>query len=339
MQVSIKKHEFIFNTPGGTSRGVLHTKPSYFIRLEHEEKIGIGEVSLIPNLSIDTDVETKLNYWQEHFRGVEDLQKMQADPAIKFGFETALKSLASIDPYQLFDTPFSQGKEGIYINGLVWMGDIDFMMKQLKEKLELGFKCLKFKVGAIDFDEELKLLETVRGSYDSDTVEIRLDANGAFTPENALDKLTAFSKYDIHSIEQPIKPGQFEAMASLAKKSPIPIVLDEELIGVPPQDRRELLSVIKPQYIILKPSLIGGFEDSTDWITIAEELGIQWWITSALEGNIGLNAIAQFCSQFNLKLPQGLGTGQVFSNNIQSPLTLQSDKLFFGSQPWGEIKW
>jgi o-succinylbenzoate synthase len=335
MEVKIYKHELEFNTPGGTSRGVLHTKPSYIICLLDNDKVGYGELSLIPNLSIDKNVETNLNYWKHNFKSYDDLKEMNDSPALKFAFEMALLSLKSEDPFVLFNNAFTNEGE-ININGLVWMGDIDFMIKQLEDKIDAGFNCIKIKVGAIDFHKELDILSKIRSRFSEQDMEIRVDANGAFTPSNAMGKLEKLSKYNIHSIEQPIKQGQYKEMAFLVKNSPIPIALDEELIGVKESERQNLLSEINPQYIILKPSLLGGFVDTKHWIELAEKSNIKWWITSALEANIGLNAIAQFTNEFKLDMPQGLGTGGVFSNNIKCPLYVEKGKLKYSNEKWDQ---
>lgn len=326
-----------FKFPAGTSRGVLLEKPSSFIILNENGKTGIGECSTIPALSIDSaekypqKLDEICNLLNNGISSEEiDLQEF---PSIAFGLETALHDLKTSGNRILFRNPFSEGKAGIPINGLVWMGNKEFMQNQIRDKLNAGYKCIKLKVGALDFDTEIDILNNIRKQFSPQEIEIRLDANGGFEPGNALEKLQKLSKYHIHSIEQPIKPKQWSKMAQLCSQSTIPIVLDEELIGMAPSE--ELLNEIKPAFIILKPSLIGGFEISKKWISLAEKNNIGWWITSALESNIGLNAIAQWTYGLHSLLPQGLGTGQLYHNNIPSPLQIKEAKLFYNPlQDW-----
>ena len=322
-----------FKFPAGTSRGVLQHKPSSFLILEKDGFKGIGECSTISDLSIDPPT-TYYQKLDEVCRLInEDCDPNSIDlstyPSIAFGLETAFLDLAANGSKCLFPSLFTQGKAGIPINGLVWMGDKAFMQKQIREKIDAGYRCIKLKVGAIDFDTELEIIKGIRQQFSHADMEIRLDANGGFVPEDALEKLNKLSTFSIHSIEQPIKQKQFDAMAELCRQSPIPIVLDEEIIGVDSVERETLLQTIKPAYIILKPSLIGGFKQSEEWINLAEKHNIGWWITSALESNIGLNAIAQWTFTLNSKLPQGLGTGQLYHNNIPSPLEIENAKLFY----------
>lgn len=325
-----------FKFPAGTSRGVLLHKPSSFLILEKDGFTGIGECSTIPDLSIDP-TETYSEKLDELCRllneGYDPSTIVLDDfPSIAFGLETALLDLAAKGSKCLFPSTFTEGNIGIPINGLVWMGDKEFMQKQIREKIAAGYRCIKLKVGAIDFETELEIISGIRDEFSPDDMEIRLDANGGFSPENSLERLNKLSTFHIHSIEQPIKPRQFEAMAELCRQSPIPIVLDEELIGVNPLEKENILEQIKPAYIILKPSLIGGFRESEEWIRLAEKHNIGWWITSALEANIGLNAIAQWTFTLNSSLPQGLGTGQLYQNNIPSPLEIRDAKLFYNPQ-------
>lgn len=264
-----------------------------------------------------------------------DTLHLREFPSIAFALEMALTDLANHTHPQniLFPSAFTEGKSGIPINGLVWMGSREYMEKQLKDKLEQGFNTIKLKVGALDFETEIDILRNIRKQFSPADITLRLDANGAFTPENAMEKLQRFAEFSIHSIEQPIRQGQVEAMASLCAHTPIPIALDEELIGLfSAQQKEQLLKAINPQYIILKPSLVGGFAGSSEWIAAAEKQGAGWWITSALEGNVGLNAIAQWTFTLNNTMPQGLGTGQVFSNNIESPLTIDKGKLYYSPE-------
>jgi o-succinylbenzoate synthase len=324
----------------------LHHKDSLFIFLHDDSRpeiTGTGECSVIPNLSIDAlpDLESHIkNFYQQINTGskIEELD-FSDFPAVKFAFETALLDLKNKGEKILFPSDFTKGKDSIPINGLIWMGEINMMMTQLRNKIDNGFKCIKIKVGAIDFEEEISLLKEIRKNYSQNDVVIRLDANGAFTPENANWKLEELEKYDIHSIEQPIKQGNPHAMAKLCETTPIPIALDEELIGVHDLDeKKHLLELINPQYIILKPSLLGGFKASEVWISIADKLNVGWWITSALESNVGLSAIAQWTYKLNKKIYHGLGTGQIYTNNISSPLYLQGENLFFDpGNEWANI--
>ena len=322
-----------FKFPAGTSRGVLLHKPSSFLVLEKDGFTGIGECSTIPDLSIDP-MDLYPAKLDELCRAINnghdpDSVDLSAYPSIAFGLETALLDLEAKGSKILFNSPFSEGKAGIPINGLVWMGDKAFMQKQIGEKIAAGYRCIKLKVGALDFDTELEIISGIRQQFSPEDIELRLDANGGFTPADALEKLKKLAAFHIHSIEQPIKQKQYEAMAELCQQSPIPIVLDEELIGVKPADKEFILEKIKPAYIILKPSLLGGFRQSDEWISLAEKHHAGWWITSALEANIGLNAIAQWTSTLGSALPQGLGTGQLYHNNIPSPLAIENAKLFY----------
>ena len=335
MKASFKNIDLQFKFSAGTSRGVLLHKPSSFLILEKNGFTGIGECSTIPDLSIDP-TETYSEKLDELCRllneGYDPSSIVLDDfPSIAFGLETALLDLKANGTKVLFPSAFTEGKTGIPINGLVWMGDKDFMQKQIREKIAAGYRCIKLKVGAINFETELEIISGIRNEFSPDDMEIRLDANGGFSPENALEKLNQLSKFHIHSIEQPIKARQWETMAEICQKSPIPIVLDEELICVNRLEKEEILEQIKPAYIILKPSLIGGFRESEEWIKLAEKLNIGWWITSALEANIGLNAIAQWAFTLNSSLPQGLGTGQLYNNNIPSALHIVEAKLFYKS--------
>lgn len=334
-----------FKQASGTSRGVLTQKDSWFIRIWDDKNPnvkGIGECSIIKGLSFDDKegYEGKIkeicecidDYWYYLEEGLKEW------PSIYFGLETAFLDFQSNGTKVLFPSNFTSGKAQIPINGLVWMGDSGFMKEQIQQKLEDGFKCLKLKIGAIDFDEEIKLLQAIRKDFGSDKIELRVDANGAFSPSKALGKLKILSEFQIHSIEQPIKAGQWNDMADLCLSSPLPIALDEELIGVLDLSvKNELLNTIKPQYIILKPSLLGGIKGSKEWIDLAEERKIPWWITSALESNIGLNAIAQWTYTLTNPMPQGLGTGQIYSNNIVSPLYMSKGYLAYDTSAKWDI--
>jgi o-succinylbenzoate synthase len=264
------------------------------------------------------------------------LNELLEFPSIQFGLEQAFLSLQSSSKFELFPSNFTRGKQAISINGLVWMGDEAFMKTQIKEKIEAGFSCIKMKIGAIDFETELDLLTSIRKEFSSKDIELRVDANGGFHPQEALEKLKRLSALEIHSIEQPIRQGQFEEMARLCEKTPVPIALDEELIGVfSVTEKKELLQTIQPQYIILKPSFIGGFQGSDEWISLAEKQDVRWWVTSALESNVGLNAIAQWTFTLQNPLPQGLGTGGLYTNNFESPLEVKNGKLHHAiSEKW-----
>lgn len=258
------------------------------------------------------------------------LQQLIEFPSIQFGLEQALLSIKSQDPFELFSSEFTKGTDAIPINGLIWMGDKSFMQKQIKEKLKSGFTTIKLKIGAIDFKTELDLLKNIRKEFSAKEIELRVDANGAFKPKEALEKLKQLSDFQLHSIEQPIKAGQWDLMAELCKTTPLAIALDEELIGVfNRSDKEKMMQVVNPQFIILKPSLIGGFGGTNEWIDIANTSDTDWWITSALESNIGLNAIAQYTYKLHNKMPQGLGTGSLFSNNITSPLKVKNGALYY----------
>ncbi len=336
-----KKYILNFKMPSGTSRGVLKTKETWFIVLQQDEKLGIGETGLFRGLSIDDveNYEEKLAWACNNINlGLEKLLlELIAFPSIQFGLEQAFLSLESKTAFQLYPSKFSENKDVININGLIWMGEKSFMKQQIKDKLAQGFSCIKMKIGAINFQDELKLLKSIRNEFSRDEIELRVDANGAFSTKDALEKLEQLADLDLHSIEQPIKQGQFKEMALLCEKTPLPIALDEELIGIFSLDeKRKIIETIKPQYIILKPSLIGGFSGSKEWINLANENKIGWWVTSALESNIGLNAIAQFTYTLQNKLPQGLGTGSLFTNNIESPLTVKNGNLQYDvSKKWG----
>lgn len=342
MNYRIEGRVLHFKQPAGTSRGVYTERKIWLIHLTDGQHEGVGECAPLPDLSCDTgaDYEKVLDgfckafcRWQESQSSCDSFcEKLRDYPSILFGLETALLDLRSREKGILFDTGFSRGEVGIPINGLVWMGSYDEMLQRMEQKLEQGFRCVKLKIGAIDFDKELDLVKRIRERFSFHEVELRLDANGAFPFDEALYKLELLSQYAIHSIEQPIKAGQWAYMAELCRESPLPIALDEELIGVNDLEmKRHMLSVIKPRYIILKPSLHGGMHGCREWISIAKEQGIGSWITSALESNIGLNAIAQFAADVYgdaIRMPQGLGTGQLFTDNIDMGLEIRGDKLW-----------
>ncbi len=337
LQVSYKKHVFHFQRPAGTSRGVLNHRTSYHLVVwdpEHPEVKGIGECSTIKGLSPDpwdsyekilgeiAERPDPIEVWIEE--GLKDF------PSIRFGLETALADLKSGGQRVLFPSDFTAGRNGIPINGLIWMGTKEFMQQQIREKIEAGFRCIKLKIGAIDFETELELLRSIREQFSEKELELRVDANGAFSPEDALEKLKRLSELGLHSIEQPIRQRQWDEMARLCESTPVPIALDEDLIGLKTRAGiRTMLHHIRPQFLILKPSLLGGFNLSRIFIEEAEFNNTGWWVTSALEGNIGLNAIAQWTAVLKNPMPQGLGTGQLFTNNIPSPLSVAHAKLNF----------
>ena len=336
MRFEIEEKTLHFKQPAGTSRGVYTTRKIWLVRLSDGEREGVGECAPLPDLSCDAmddeEYRSILNRVCEEFcqRQELDNDSWRQYPSMLFGLETAWLNMTNGDI--LFDTAFSRGEVGIPINGLVWMGSYEEMLKRMEEKLEKGFRCVKLKIGAIDFDQELDLVKRIRERFSHHEVELRLDANGAFKYEEALYKLELLSQYAIHSIEQPIKAGQWAYMAELCRESPLPIALDEELIGVnDPEMKRHMLNIIKPRYIILKPSLHGGMQGCREWIETAQDMGIGSWITSALESNIGLNAIAQFASDVygdHITMPQGLGTGQLFTDNIDMGLEIRGDRLW-----------
>ncbi len=334
---SYKQYILNFKQASGTSRGVLKTKETWFLILNSEGKQGIGECGVFRGLSVDDrpDYEDKLKWLCQNIHLDLDflLNELIEFPSIQFGLEMAMKSLNSKHPFELFPSKFTESTDTIPINGLIWMGSQAFMKQQITDKIAAGFSCIKMKIGAIDFQTEINLLKSIRKEFTSKDIELRVDANGAFLPSEALEKLKILSDLDLHSIEQPIKQGQIQEMTQLCKETPLPIALDEELIGVfTVTNKQTLLQTIKPQYIILKPSLVGGFNGSDSWIEIAEKNNIGWWITSALESNVGLNAIAQYTYNKQSKLPQGLGTGGLFTNNFDCPLQVKNGTLRYNNK-------
>ena len=339
MKINISERTFHFRQPAGTSRGVDTERKSWFIELADGERTGIGECAPLPGLSCDDipDYEKTLRALCDKFEqeGQIDYNLMRPYPSMLFGLETALLSLLrseGVKEWSLFNNAFSRGEQGIPINGLVWMGSYEEMMQRIEEKLSQGYRCIKLKIGAIDFDKELEMVRSIRERFSSKELQIRLDANGGFSYDEALYKMELLSQYAVHSIEQPIKAKQWAFMADLCRESPLPIALDEELIGVNmPEMKRHILNIIKPAHIVLKPSLHGGMHGCREWISIAREMGIGSWITSALESNIGLNAIAQFTADVygdNITMAQGLGTGQLFTDNIDMPLEIRDNALW-----------
>lgn len=346
MNISIIKYPLQFKRPAGTSRGVLRTKDTWFLKLYHPSdpySYGLGEINMFKGLSADdgnefyeklADLEKKPSYYLEDIHS--SLEKF---PSIRFGLETALLDYSQNKDQILFPSKFTEAKDGIPINGLIWMGEESFMKSQIREKIALGFRCLKMKIGAINFETELAILKSIREEYGPDDLELRVDANGAFGPYTALRKLDQLSNYHLHSIEQPIRHGQIAEMQKLCELTILPVALDEELIGIHKyEEKKQLLATIKPHYIILKPALLGGFKSCEEWIEIAESQKIGWWITSALESNVGLNAIAQWTYQLKSKQYQGLGTGLLFENNITSPLQIQGEQLMYHPNlPWKKV--
>lgn len=335
IKADYQKHILEFKRPSGTSRGVLKTKETWFLMLSRGTKWGIGECGILRGLSVD-DVpgyEEKLAWTCKNINLDREtlLYELRDFPSIQMGVETAFLSLESnTNSYELYPSKFTEANDAIAINGLIWMGSETFMKEQIEEKLKEGFHCIKMKIGAIDFHTEFKLLQAIRESFSPKEIELRVDANGAFALKDAMRRLEQLASLDLHSIEQPIKQGQWQEIARLCEETPLPIALDEELIGVVNKDRqKELMETIQPQYIILKPSLVGGFSGSDHWIDLAEKSNADWWITSALESNIGLNAIAQYTYIKKSLLPQGLGTGSLYTNNIPSPLEVKNGKLHY----------
>jgi o-succinylbenzoate synthase len=334
MKITIEERTLHFKQPAGTSRGIYTERKIWLVTITDGSQVGVGECAPLPQLSCD-DIP---HYTEVLTRFCEEVEKtgeipyeaMRDYPSMLFGLETAMLNLRNGN--KLFDTPFSRGEVGIPINGLVWMGSFDEMSRRIEEKLQQGFRCVKLKIGAIDFDDELELIKQIRSRFSYHEVELRVDANGAFPFDEALYKMELLSQYALHSIEQPIRAKQWSFMSELCRESPLPIALDEELIGVnDPDQKRQMLNIIRPRYIILKPSLHGGMMGCREWIDIARDMRIGTWITSALESNIGLNAVAQFASSVYdnpIKMPQGLGTGQLFTDNIPMPLEIRGDKLW-----------
>jgi o-succinylbenzoate synthase len=343
MKATCKRHLLQFKTPGGTSRGVLHQKETWYMILQEGDRFGIGECGLFRGLSADDvpDYEKQLQWVCGNIElGLENLlTRMHAFPSIQFGLEQAFRSLAAEHPFLLYPSAFTNEGKPIAINGLVWMGDKEYMASQIEKKIAEGFRCLKLKIGALDFTTELLLLKAIRERFSEEVLEIRVDANGAFIADDVFYKLDELASLSIHSIEQPVKPGQRALMTEVCQRSPIPVALDEELIGIFDETKKaQMLQMIQPQYIILKPSLVGGYQGSMEWITLANKMGIGWWVTSALESNIGLNAIAQWTFTLQNSLPQGLGTGGLFTNNIDSPLEVKEGNLLYNNKLQWDFK-
>ena len=353
LRVSYLKYTLQFTFEAGTSRGTLTQKDSYFLRLvdsDQPDVVGYGECGPLSGLSLDDipDFDDRLNDYCNYFNQL-DLQLFdwnvtvilnqlisQQHPSILFGFETAMHDFLSGGQRLIRDNEFVHGRRAIPINGLVWMGSFDAMREQIDQKIAAGYTTIKLKIGAIDFERECELLAYIRTRYSPDRITLRVDANGAFRPDEAMMKLERLADYHLHSIEQPVAAGQTDLMADLCRHTPLPIALDEELIGhMEYVDKFRLLKKIQPQFIILKPTLLGGLRHCDEWIELANRLSVGWWITSALESNIGLNAVAQYAAQFKNLLPQGLGTGQLYHNNIDSPLQIDGGTLRYDpATPW-----
>lgn len=334
MRLAYAPYILRFKQPAGTSRGILNEKPTFFIKVFDEgdpSRFGIGECSVFPGLSPEADG----TYGYKLIELLSNIAlgketDLSRHSSILFGLEQALRDYAGGCRHVYFPSDFTQGAGSIEINGLVWMGDFDEMMERIDEKVSLGFHCIKLKIGAIDWRKEVELLEYIRNRYSDSSLQIRVDANGAFTMDNAIPRLKRLADLGVHSIEQPIPAGMPELMGFLCKVSPVRIALDESLIGVYGLSAKEvLLEEVSPAFVILKPSLCGGFSGAEEWIRLAEDRGIGWWVTSALESNIGLNALAQWTATLNTAIPQGLGTGGLFTNNFQCPLRLESDRLHY----------
>ena len=339
MNAQFTQHKLIFKQASGTSRGVLTTKETYLLEISKNGQKGIGECAIFRGLSYDDvpDYEEKLTWLCENIHSDFEVLKKELlhYPSIIFGLEQALLNLEHGEDLY-FPSDFTDGKDSIKINGLIWMGNADFMQSQIEEKLAKGFDCIKLKIG-VDWKSEKEIIKKLREKFPKEQLELRVDANGAFSYEEATIVLQELADLGIHSIEQPIKKSEVRnlksedsMMAKLCAETPTPIALDEELIGVIDfEEKKKLLELIKPQYIILKPALVGGFSGSDEWISIAESLNIGWWITSALESNIGLNAICQYTYTKKNPLPQGLGTGALFTNNFKTNLHLEGDKMWY----------
>jgi o-succinylbenzoate synthase len=333
MKATFEKYTLQFKQASGTSRGIYTTRDTWFISMTDGTHTGIGECAPLPDLSIESlsKMSSKLLQVCEEIEFFSSFpEELQAWPSIQFGLETALLDLKNGGTQLLFPSAFTRGEQGIPINGLIWMGTPEFMKQQIRVKLDAGFRCIKMKIGALDFETEFELLKSIRKEFSPEQITLRVDANGAYTFQTALENLKRLADLHIHSIEQPIEAGRWNEMAELCRQSPVPIGLDEELIGISRRsEMQKLMETIRPAYLILKPSLHGGISGCEKWIGMAEKYNSGWWITSALESNIGLNAIAQWTFQLNPKGEQGLGTGQLFTNNFPSPLEIKGDQLWF----------
>ena len=331
---SLQKHELKFKVPAKTSRNTFTTRTIFLITLKDikKGKQGIGEASPLSLLSLDDvpNYQLILEKKLDEFCQVGSLDQLSlaAYPSIRFGIETALLNMSADSEGVIFNTDFTARKKAIPVNGLVWMNDSPTMYKEAIEKIQAGFNVIKIKVGALDFDEECRLLEKIRKQFSAFKITLRVDANGAFDSEDALEKLNELKRFELHSIEQPIAAGQWDWMQKFCAESPVDIALDEELIGVNVFEQADkMIKHIKPSYLILKPNLVGGLSISDQWITFAHKHHVGWWATSALESNVGLNAIAQWVSTYQNPLHQGLGTGSLFSNNFSSRLKMEQGHM------------
>ncbi len=343
MIASYTIHDLKFKKPAKTSRNVLETKRLFLLKIQEGPLEGYGEISPFIGLSIDDrpDFLEKLNQTIEAFNEGLPLEELDLAqwPSIAFGLDTALRDLKNGGRRQFFKGPFADGLSSIEINGLIWMASKEEMLEQVEDKIQQGYRCIKMKIGALDFDEECRMLEAIRKKYSPFQIELRVDANGAFPLSDALAMLNDLHRFELHSIEQPIRQGNWEMMAELCAKSPLDIALDEELLGVNPLDEgKKMIKAIRPKYLILKPGLLGAFATSSAWIKNAEAMETAWWITSALESNLGLAAIAQYTAGCDNPLPQGLGTGQLYTNNFPSPLQIRQGRLAQdGPEKWNLI--
>lgn len=334
MRLAYAPYSLHFREPGGTSRGVLYNKPTYFLRLRDENHPGVmgyGEAAIFPGLSMENPESYELKLIETLANvALGKSTDLSRYPSIQFGLEQAILDLSNGGKGIYFPSSFTEGKSHLTINGLVWMGRLDEMLCRIDEKIEQGFRCIKLKIGAIRFEEELLMIKGIRERFSSESLQLRVDANGGFDMDHIIPVLHQLARYEVHSIEQPIKAGAPDLMAFLCSISPVPIALDEELIGVTDSNtKRSLLEEIRPRYIILKPALIGGFSGAMEWIELARAFGIGWWITSSLESNIGLSALAQWTATLGVEMPQGLGTGNLFTNNFPSALKLEGESLYF----------
>ena len=333
MKASVIEHKLQFKRPAGTSRGVLNHRRVWYLVLEKEGMTGVGECAPLPGLSIETvpEVEQALaTLVADPYGFCAEAGQQSLPSSVRFAVETALRDMEQTGTQILFPSSFTRGDKGIPINGLIWMGEPSFMKKQVRQKLDLGWRCIKLKIGTLQFEEELAILRSIRAEYSADDIILRVDANGGFSPDKVLDRLGQLAELDLHSIEQPIAKGQWPQMAQVCKQSPLDIAFDEELIGITArEDKIRLLDTLAPHYLVLKPSLHGGMKGCDEWIELADEKGIGWWVTSYLESNLGLSAIAQWAFLKQPYMHQGLGTGQLFTNNMASPLKIRGEQLFF----------
>lgn len=333
MRASFQKYTLQFRQPSGTSRGVYTTRDTWFIFISDGQNTGVGECAPLPDLSLEHLKKMNAKLLQvceqiDYFSS--SPEELNSWPSIRFGIETAMLDLRNGGTKELFPSAFTRGEQGIPINGLIWMGSPEFMKQQIKAKLDAGFHCIKMKIGALDFETEFEILKAIRKEFSPEEITLRVDANCAYSYQTARENLKRLSDLSIHSIEQPIETGRWQELADLCRLSPVPIALDEELIFVTsPKEKKRLLETVKPDYLILKPSLHGGLSGCENWIELAKNNNCGWWITSALESNIGLNAIAQWTFHVQARNEQGLGTGQLFTNNFDSPLEITGEQLWF----------